>query len=241
MSRLKNKTLRGGMAMKKKLLLALTPLLLICGIAFLVPAISSFAEENVEDLKKQIEELRAEVADLKAAQNPQEALPRENSLGFWPQASSSFWDPFAEMQQMQDRMNRIFRESFRRSNSLLDPSAGQFTSFYEPDLDIQDQKDHYLITLDLPGIDKDKINIEATEHDIVISGERNYQSESQDDQKGFYRMERRFGSFSRRLPLPEDANPDGVEAQYKEGVLEIKVPKKESTAPKEESKRIKIS
>lgn len=227
--------------MKKKILMVLTPLLLISGVAFLVPTLSSFANENVEDLKKQIEKLRAEVADLKAAQNPHESVPQENPLGFWPQTSSSLWDPFAEMQQMQDRMNRIFRESFRRSNSLLDPSAGQFSSFYEPDLDIQDKKDHYLITLDLPGLDKDKINIEVTEHMIVISGERNYASEKRDSEQGFYRMERRFGSFSRRLPLPEDAASEGVNAKYESGVLEIKVPKKESLAPKEDSKKIRIS
>lgn len=227
--------------MKKKILLTLVPILIISGIAFLVPAISSFAEENVEDLKRQIEELRAELADLKAAQNPHANAPGENSIGFWPQASSTLWDPFAEMQQMQDRMNRIFRDSFRRSNSLLDPSSGQFSSFYEPDLDIQDKKDHYLITLDLPGLDKDKINIEVTEHMIVISGERSYESEKRDGAQGFYRMERRFGSFSRRLPLPEDAASEGVNAKYESGVLEIRVPKKVSQEPKEDSKRIKIS
>jgi len=102
-------------------------------------------------------------------------------------------------------------------------------------------KDHYIMTLDLPGLDKEKINIEVTEHDIVISGERNYQSEEQDDKEGFYRMERRFGSFSRKLPLPEDATPDGVNAKYDNGVLEIKIPKKEPMEPKEESKQIKIT
>jgi HSP20 family protein len=75
---------------------------------------------------------------------------------------------------------------------------------------------------------------------FFISGERNYEAEEQDANQGFYRMERRFGSFSRRLPLPDDATPAGVDAQYEKGVLEINIPKKEPAEPKKESRRIKI-
>jgi HSP20 family protein len=209
----------------------------ILGITFLIPSIPSYAKEDVEDLKKQIEALKAEVGDLKAAQNPRVTTPQDDTFSTWGDRSSTFLDPFSEMQQMQDRMDRLFRDSLRRSGSA---SGAKNPTFYEPDLDIRDNKDHYIVTLDLPGMDKDKINIEVKEHDLVISGERNYSSEDQNDQKGFYRMERRYGSFSRRIPLPENATPEGLSAKYDKGVLEIKISKKVQSEPKEKSKRIEV-
>lgn len=219
--------------MKKRYVFLTASAVLIFSAVFLLPGISSFAEDSTADLKKEIAELRAEVAALKAAGRPDAAAVAADPVNSWGYRSSTFWDPFAEMQQMQDYMNRMFRDSFRRSSAL--------PGFYEPDLDIQDQGDHYLVKLDLPGLDKDKINIAVTAQDIVVSGERHYQNEEQDDKQGFYRMERRFGSFSRRLPLPEDASQDGIEAGYEKGVLEIRIPKKEAAASKEEVKQVKVS
>ncbi len=226
--------------MKKQILFP-TLVAVIFGVVYLIPNIPSFAEESLEDLKKQIEKLRAEVSDLKTEREPRIVTKEDSMPGFWGSGSSSYWDPFSEMQQMQDRMNRLFRDSFRRSSPFMSPAASQMTSFFEPDLDIQDKKDHYIMTLDIPGMDKNKINIEATDHAIVISGERNYQSEEQDDEQGFYRMERRFGSFSRPLPLPEDATSEGIDAKYEKGVLEIKIPKASKQKSSEAGKKINVT
>lgn len=208
------------------------------------PSRLAFGKDNTAELKKEIETLKAEVQQLKNARNSEALEPdndsqNSNISGY---STANTWDPFAEMQQMQDRMNRLFRESFSHAGAMgafSNPGAGT-TAFYEPDLDIQDLKDHYLMTLDLPGMEKDKINVEVTDHDIVVSGERNFQEESKDSRQGFYRMERRFGSFSRRLPLPEDASSEGVNADYSNGVLKIKIPKQTTPKNKEASKQVKI-
>jgi len=225
--------------MKKKWLF-LVMWIALAGAVVFRSSVPSFAEDNAEDLKKQIEALKAEVADLKASRQPNVSAPEDDLFSLWGYGSSGYWDPFAEMQQMQDRINRLFRQSLIRSNAFAGPSSPGLSSFYEPDLDIRDMKDHYILTLDLPGMDKDKINVEVTEHDIVISGERDDRSEEQDDRHGFYRMERRFGSFSRRLPLPDDATPDGVSADYEKGVLEIRIPKKDPAEGKKTGQKVKI-
>lgn len=221
--------------MKKKVIFAL-PVLALAGALLLIPNITSYAQEDVSELKKQIQELKEEVALLKQS-TPQPQVGSAQPAHIWSYQNQSAWDPFTELQQMQDRMNRLFRDSFRRS-AAGGPAMGLF---YEPDLDIQDKEDHYLFKIDLPGMDKNKIDIQVTDHDLVISGERSYQSEQQDDREGFYRMERRFGSFSRRLPLPEDASSDGVDAKYEKGVLEIKVPKEKTKEAKEPVKKVKVT
>jgi HSP20 family protein len=153
------------------------------------------------------------------------------------------WDPFTEMERMQEYMNRMFRDSFRRASSLMDSDAGQnmLDSFFEPDLDIQDLKDRYLITLDIPGMEKDKLNIEVRDQFITVSGERTSASEKKDEQQGFYSMERRVGAFQRTIPLPADAVSTDVKANYDKGELRIEVPKKApAPAAKQEAKARKI-
>jgi HSP20 family protein len=232
------------MALKKKISFVLALVITFLGSTFFVLSQPLQANPSVEDLKGQVEALRAEVAQLKAAQHANDPTTASHIPNVWGPTDSGAWNPFSEMQQMQDRMNRLFRNSFKRSDIFAGlPGAGFATpaSFYEPDLDIQDRGDDYLLTLDLPGLDKDKINIEVTDHEILVSGERNYESEEQDNGQGFYRMERRFGSFSRRLPIPENGTQDGVNAKYDKGVLEITIPKKQPEPPRAATKKVNIS
>jgi len=229
--------------MSKKRVILILPALMIAGTVLAARAVPAFAQDSVEDLKKQIEALKIEVAALKAAppQMPPQA-PADPARVTGPALDAdpfASWDPFAEMRQMQDRMNRMFRSSLMKASALPGAASPGFESFYEPDLDIQDLQDHYLLKLDLPGLEKDKINIEVTDREILISGQREFSNEEQDDTQGFYRMERHFGSFSRRLPLPEDATSVGVGAEYEKGVLTITVPKKQAKV-KEEAKKVKV-
>ena len=85
----------------------------------------------------------------------------------------------------------------------------------------------YIISFDMPGMDKAKINVEVKNGVILVSGERS--SESKEDQGGkFYRQERSFGYFSRSIPLPEDAKPESLVAKYENGVLTLTIDKKEA-------------
>ncbi|MBN1521609.1 MAG: Hsp20/alpha crystallin family protein [Candidatus Aureabacteria bacterium] len=147
---------------------------------------------------------------------------------------SKEWDPFEEMERIQKEMNRMFRNSFGRGLLQKKPALFIQEHYFDPDIDIRDDKTHYIITMDIPGMDKDKINIEIKNRHLIVSGER--KSETEEKSKGsFYRKERSFGSFSRTIPLPEDASSKEISAEYKKGVLTIKIPKQEEK--KEEKQR----
>jgi HSP20 family protein len=172
-------------------------------------------------------------------QVPQSRQKRSSALFDDPWHASSQWDPFLEIERMQNQMNRVFRESFRRAGTLFDSDRTPFQQLFEPDLDVQDKGDHYLVVMDVPGMDKDELNIDVSDHGIAISGIRKSEAQEEDGQ-GFYRMERSFGTFSRHIPLPQDATAEGVEANYEKGVLKIKLSKKKEGEIKATSKKIQI-
>lgn len=201
------------------------------------------AEEDIQALKQEIEALRAEVAELKAEKEADIATDRPGFGGFFGHAGSPRgWDPFEEMQQMQDRMDRLFQNSLRRAGAPASSLGGKAAEdFFQPSLDLVDQGDQYLVKLDLPGMEKDQINLEVTENEIRVSGERDYISTHEEDDGSIYLMERQFGNFSRVIPLPADANSEMLEATYQQGVLEVKIQKKEAEAPSPGAKKISIS
>ncbi len=138
------------------------------------------------------------------------------------------WDPFQEMEEMQKAMNQMFRQSYSRG-----VGSGFGTGHamrYEPDWDVKETPSEYVIKLDLPGIDKDKVSVKVDAGQLVVSGERQMEKESSSDQDNFYSMERSFGSFARSMPMPADADSDKIAAESKDGVLTIRIPKKEAAA-----------
>lgn len=139
------------------------------------------------------------------------------------------WDPFDEMDQIQDMMNRMFRDSLSRAP--LGSLAARQNAFFEPDLDVQQTADAYIYRLDLPGVEKDKINVKIQNGMLSISGERKTESEQTEQEGGFYRMESSFGSFMRSFPIPADADANGLTAESKNGVLTIRLPKLKTPAP----------
>ena len=137
-------------------------------------------------------------------------------------------DPFEEMERIQQRMNRLFRESFNRGSFGKSFAPLHSTGYFEPDADLRETAEHYLLKIDLPGMDKDKINVEVKGSYLTVSGERKIENEESGNQ-GFYRIERSFGAFSRTVPLPADADPNDVTAEYHNGVLTVKVAKLKSS------------
>jgi len=134
------------------------------------------------------------------------------------------WEPFAEMRRMQEQFNRIFDESFGRgmmSRGLM-PSPGE--GFFEPAIDIKEEADHYIVKLDLPGMEKDKINIEVSDKVLTVSGERETLVEENEGDT-YHRKERSYGRFMRSFPLPDDVNEKAISADYKDGVLTIGIQK----------------
>jgi len=150
------------------------------------------------------------------------------------------WEPFEEMKRMQEQFNRIFNESFGRgirSRGFMPAIKG---SFFEPDIDIREEEDNYIVKIDLPGMEKDNINIEIKDNILTVSGERETVIEENKGDK-FFRQERSYGHFSRSFPLPDDVKEDQITADYKNGVLTVKIARVPTVEEKEkESKKIKV-
>jgi HSP20 family protein len=104
-----------------------------------------------------------------------------------------------------------------------------------PAIDLVEADDHFLLKADLPGLSEGDVNIEVQDGTLTVSGER--KAEHEQREKGWYRIERSFGSFNRSLTLPDGVDPDRIEALFRHGVLEVRIPKPEERKPR----RIAIS
>ena len=135
---------------------------------------------------------------------------------------------FNSLMDLHQQVDRIFDHAFRGFGfpSLLpetDFTGSTNESLFRPSLDVSSDENQYLITLDLPGLTESDVNIEIKGNQLFIQGEKKTASENKD--KHFYRMERSYGSFQRILALPEDAISSDIQANMKDGVLQLEIPK----------------
>jgi HSP20 family protein len=135
------------------------------------------------------------------------------------------WEPFRELAALQSEMGRWM-------NQLAGPPVGngQSSSTWLPAVDVWETDDELVLSFDLPGIPEDKIAVEFDSGALTVSGERERQDETSGDR--FYRFERRFGTFSRSVTLPQGVTEDSISADYRDGVLEVRVAKPEEPKPK---------
>ena len=132
------------------------------------------------------------------------------------------WEPLREMAALQSEMSRFM-------NGLLEGN-GRTNQSWVPALDVWEKEDEVVYALDLPGISEDKISVELDDGALTISAERERTQEESDER--FYRFERRFGTFSRTIGVPQGVTEQDVSADYKNGVLEVHVKKPEQPKPK---------
>ena len=138
------------------------------------------------------------------------------------------WEPIAELNTIQNEMNRLFNTVFDQPHQT---GRGNGTvRRWMPPMDLIETTDHYVLRADLPGLSDGDVNVQFEDNTLTVSGER--KAEHADQQEGYYRLERAFGEFSRSLTLPDGVDPDGVQADFDRGVLEIRVPKPEQRKPK---------
>jgi HSP20 family protein len=104
-----------------------------------------------------------------------------------------------------------------------------------PPMDLVEADEHFILKADLPGLTEADVNIEVQDGTLTISGER--KAEREQRERGWYRIERSFGSFNRSLTLPDGVDPDSIDASFSDGVLEIRIPKPAERKPR----RISIS
>ncbi|MCC5879621.1 MAG: Hsp20/alpha crystallin family protein [Idiomarina sp.] len=142
-------------------------------------------------------------------------------------------------------IDRMFEGTLRALNvpGLFDPGAVEKSlvdgsAILRPSLDIKEKNSHYEVTVELAGVSKDDVKVSVDGNVLTVSGHKKHESESTDDDGKYHRIERSYGSFSRTLTLPDDADLSGIDAQFKEGVLRIEV--KRTTDKRTSAKQIPI-
>lgn len=145
--------------------------------------------------------------------------------------SWALWDPFQEMSGLQRAMSHMFGDFFnggRFKDWGFDLEGGRAGWF--PAVDVEEKDKEYVFTADVPGLQKDDVNVEIDKGLLKIRGER--KEDKEEKGKNFLRKEHFYGSFNRVFPLPTDAKTDDVKADYKNGVLTIRVARAEELKPK---------
>jgi len=136
--------------------------------------------------------------------------------------------PFQELENLQREMNRLFDLTFPK---IGDMDATLLGGQWAPAIDIYDSKDNIVVKADLPGLDKDNIDISIQDNLLTIKGEKKQKNDVKEED--YIRSERFYGSFHRSLTLPTDVDSTNVKATFKDGVLELVLPKKEEAKPKQ--------
>jgi HSP20 family protein len=135
------------------------------------------------------------------------------------------WDPVREFSTLQDRMNRLVRDSFGDGQEAL------ATSSFAPAVDVYEDEHSVTLKIEVPGVDEKDIDVRIENNTLTVHGERKY--EEQEKEENYRRIERRYGSFARSFTLPSTMDTNSVSANYDKGVLKIQLAKKAESKPKQ--------
>jgi HSP20 family protein len=138
------------------------------------------------------------------------------------------WDPMEMIDSLQDEMSRLWGQSwpFRaglRPMAIRRPIAMTAAAPWAPRMDVYEKDGALMIKAELPGVNREDIQVTLEQGDLMIKGERKEESEVKEED--YYSCERSYGSFFRRLPVPFEIQPEQVEASFKDGILEVRLPK----------------
>lgn len=137
------------------------------------------------------------------------------------------FDPFRELATMQDRINRIFGDAYRRGDDELF-SRGEWA----PAVDIYENEKHEIVLkAELPGLKKEEIDLRLENNTLTIRGERKRENEAKEE--NYHRVERAYGAFSRSFSLPSTVDAGRVTADYRDGVLTVTLPPREEAKPRQ--------
>lgn len=138
--------------------------------------------------------------------------------------SMTRWDPFRDLEALRENVNKLFQESMttRREHAPIKAWA--------PVVDVLEDQDKIIVKAELPGMKKEAIEIELTGDTLTIKGERKFEDE--ENKEDYVRVERAYGQFQRSFTIGVPVKSDEVKASYKDGILEVIIPKAEETKPK---------
>jgi HSP20 family protein len=137
------------------------------------------------------------------------------------------WEPFREFSTLQDRMNRLFRESYNdagRDESLMSTN-------FAPAVDVYEDEHKVTLKIEVPGIEEKDIDVRVENNTLTVQGQRKIEKEEKEE--NYRRVERQYGSFTRTFTLPQTVDAESVSANYDKGVLKITLPKKAEAKPKQ--------
>jgi HSP20 family protein len=134
------------------------------------------------------------------------------------------WDPFREVQTLQNRMNALFRDFSESDNALT-------TASFVPPVDIYEDDKKVLLKLEVPGIEEKDLDVSVENNTLTVKGERKFEKEEKEE--NFHRIERRYGSFFRAFTLPPTVDTEHVKADYHNGILKLELNKRPEAQPKQ--------
>ncbi len=137
------------------------------------------------------------------------------------------WDPFRDLNLLQDRMNRLFEDANRNWKS--DEPAS--TTTWSPAVDIFETESEIVVKAEVPGMDRKDITLNLENNVLTLRGERRFLKETKEE--NYHRIERSYGGFSRAFSIPVTVDDEKIRADYQDGVLKIVLPKKEQLRPKQ--------
>lgn len=137
------------------------------------------------------------------------------------------WDPFRDFLNLQNEVGRVFERTFGAGGA----ERVRTGLAWSPAVDAYETDTEIVVKAELPEVDAEDVDITVTDDALVIKGERKFSEEVEED--NYYRLERRYGTFQRSIPIPAAIRRDEIAAAYRNGVLEITLPKSEATKPKQ--------
>ena len=137
------------------------------------------------------------------------------------------WDPLREFATIQDRMNRLFRDSYGNEGR----EEALTTTAFAPPVDVYEDEHNVTLKIEVPGIDEKDIDVRIENNTLSVHGERKFEQEEKEE--NYRRVERQYGSFTRTFTLPNTVDQESVQADYDKGVLKVKLAKKAEAKPKQ--------
>jgi HSP20 family protein len=139
-----------------------------------------------------------------------------------------WWDPTRELSSLQNRMNRVFEETFGTTPFPGEqPAAGSWS----PAVDIFETDQEIVLRAEVPGVAKEQVHVEVDDGVLELRGERKFEKEAKEE--SYHRVERAYGAFQRYFSLPDSVDSEKVRAELKDGILEVRLGKREQAKPKQ--------
>ena len=135
------------------------------------------------------------------------------------------WNPYRELNALQNSMNRLFDSQFGGRDESLTTGA------FVPAVDVYEDEHSVQLKLEVPGVAEKDLDIRVENNTLTVSGERKFEKEEKEE--NFHRIERRYGSFTRSFTLPNTVNTEDIKADYEQGVLKIRLGKRQEAKPKQ--------